>query len=112
MKISKLNSKLPAITPLTSEQNGVIDLHGLKIIYGSHPLSAFTSEPASGGYRSNIDISSHGLSGVIWGEVSAQYSQGHPIVIISSISTARLALLSDVSISGAYAFWMVIGVSS
>lgn len=107
-----LNGKLPATTPLTSEQQGVIDLGGIKIVYGMHPLTAFSDDPGSGGYAATIDISSHQLSGNIWAAVSARYRQGRPDVTIGNISSTQIILLSDVSISGAYADWMVIGISS
>lgn len=85
---------------------------GIKIVYGMHPLTAFLDDPGSGGYAATIDISSHKLSGNIWTAVSARYRQGRPDVTIGNISSTQIILLSDVSISGAYADWMVIGISS
>ena len=112
MKFSKLNSKLPTTTPLTSAQHGVIDLHGIKIVYGAHPLSAFTHNPAIQKYTVDIDISEHKFTGIIWANVSALYNQGSPVVTLETVNTTRLSLISDVSIGGAQAMWVVIGASS
>lgn len=103
---------MPAITPLAAAQHGVIDLHGLKVIYGSQPLNSFVNDPGSGGYKSDINISQHSLSGNLWCGVTAQYPGGHPIVNVGNVSSSTITLLSDVSISGAYALWVVIGASA
>lgn len=103
---------MPAFTLLTAAQHGVIDLQGIKVIYGSQPLASFVNDPGSGGYKSDIDISSHGLTGNLWCSVAAQYPGGHPIVNIGSVSLRTITLLSDVNISGAYALWVVIGASA
>ena len=106
------NSKLPTTTPLTSAQHGVIDLHGIKIVYGAHPLSAFTHNPAIQKYTVDIDISEHEFTGIMWANVSALYNQGSPVVTLETVNTTRLSLISDVSIGGAQAMWVVIGASS
>ena len=110
--IDKLNGKLPATTPLTSEQHGVIDFHGVKIVYGAYPLSAFTYDGAIQKYTADIDISAHKLTGTMWASVSALYNQGSPVVTLETVNTTRLSLISDVSIGGAQAMWVVIGASS
>lgn len=102
---------MPATTPLTSSKHGVIDLHGVKIVYGAHPLSAFTRDEAIQKYTADIDISDYGFTGIMWANVSALYNQGSPVVTLETVNTTRLSLISDVSISGAQAMWMVIGVS-
>lgn len=108
----KLNGNLPALTPLTAEQHGVIDLHGTKIVYGAYPLSAFTYDGAIQKYTADIDISAHKLTGTMWANVSALYNQGSPVVTLETVNTTRLSLISDVSIGGAQAMWVVIGASS
>lgn len=110
--IDELNGKLPVTTPLTSDQHGVIDLHGIKIVYGAHPLSAFSHDSAIQKYTADIDISEHKFTGIMWANVSALYNQGSPVVTMETVNTTRLSLISDVSISGAQAMWTVIGASS
>lgn len=105
-------AKLPATTPLTSAQHGVIDLHGIKIVYGAHPLSAFTHDSAIQKYTADTDISDYGFTGIMWANVSALYNQGSPVVTLETVNTTRLSLISDVSIGGAQAMWVVIGASS
>lgn len=109
---SLLNGKLPATTSLTPSQQGVIDLHGLKIVYGTYPLTGFSHDSASGGYKASINIASHKLTGNLWGSVTSQYPLGHPYVSIGDITSDRITLLSDVNVSGAYAMWTVVGISS
>ena len=112
MSKSHLNSKMTAITPLQADVNGVINFHGLKIVYGSHPLNAFTRDTASGGYKAEINIASHKLSGSLWGIVTPKYPIGHPYVSIGDITTEKITLLSDASVANAYAQWAVIGQAS
>lgn len=102
---------MPAITPLLSAQQGVIDFHGLKIIYGVHPLAGFSNNPASGGYRVDIDISQHHLTGSLWASVSAEYELGRPEVTMAKVTATRISLLSNVNLSGAYAHWMIVGIT-
>lgn len=108
---AKLIRNMPTGQDLLPDQHGVIELKSAnkKIIYGSYPLNGFASDPGSGGYAVNIDISGHGLKGALWASATAQYPAGHPIVCVGSFNTTRLTLLSDVSVSGAYALWFVIG---
>ena len=103
---------MPIITPLESNQDGVINLHGLKIVYGVYPLHAFVSDPGSGGYRATINIASHNLTGNLWCAVTPRYPLGHPYVSVGSITSENITLLSDAIVPGAYAAWMVIGLSS
>lgn len=103
---------MPAVTPLTAEQHGVINLRGIKIVYGAHPLSAFTYDSAIQKYTADIDITAHNLIGVMWANVSALYNQGSPVVTLETVNTTRLSLISDVSLGGAQAMWVVIGASS
>lgn len=103
---------MPATTPLTSAQHGVIDLHGIKIVYGAYPLSAFTYDGAIQKYTADIDISAHNLTGTMWASVSALYNQGSPVVTLETVRPTTLMLISDVSVSGAQAMWVVIGASS
>lgn len=106
---SILNSKFPIITSLGTYQNGVIDLHDAKIIYGVHPLHAFIPDTSSGGYKADIDLSDYGFTGEMWASVTPRYPNGHPYVSIASVSASKVTLLSDVNVSGAYAQWSVIG---
>ena len=105
----KLNSKFPIITSLGTYQNGVIDLHDAKIIYGVYPLHAFIPDTSSGGYKVDIDLSDYGFTGEMWASVTPRYPIGHPYVSIASVSASKVTLLSDVNVSGAYAQWSVIG---
>lgn len=107
-----LNGKLPVNTPLTPSQHGVIDLHGVKIVYGAYPLSAFTYDSGIQKYTADIDISAHKLTGTMWAGVSALYNQGSPVVTLETVRPDTLMLISDVSVSGAQAMWAVIGTSS
>lgn len=97
---------------MESYKNGVIDLHGLKIVYGVYPLHAFVTDSASGGYKAAINIASHHLTGNLWCAVTPRYSLGHPYVSVAEITPENIMLLSDAIVQGAYAAWMVIGVSS
>lgn len=110
--IDELNGKLPVNTPLTPSQHGVIDLHGVKIVYGAYPLSAFTYDSGIQKYTADIDISAHKLTGTMWAGVSALYNQGSPVVTLETVRPDTLMLISDVSVSGAQAMWAVIGTSS
>ena len=108
-QIEALNSKFPIITSLGTYQNGVIDLHDAKIIYGVYPLHAFIPDTSSGGYKADIDLSDYGFTGEMWASVTPRYPNGHPYVSIASVSASKVTLLSDVNVSGAYAQWSVIG---
>lgn len=108
----EINNKIPKVTSLTSGQNGVIDFHRIKIIYGAYPLSAFSYDSAIKKYTADIDLTSYKLTGSMWANVSALYNQGSPIVTLETVNTSKLSLISDVSISGAQAMWIVIGASS
>lgn len=110
--LEELNSKLPIITPMEPYKDGVIDLHGLKIVYGTYPLNGFVSDSESGGYKASIDISSHHLTGDLWCAVTPRYPLGHPYVSVAEVTPENITLLSDAIVQGAYAAWMVIGVSS
>ena len=108
-QLEELNSKFPIITSLGTYQNGVIDLHDAKIIYGIYPLHAFIPDTSSGGYKVDIDLSDYGFTGEMWASVTPRYPNGHPYVSIASVSASKVTLLSDVNVSGAYAQWSVIG---
>ena len=98
--------------PLSSSNTqGVIDIKSarIKIIYGAHPLNAFTSDAASASYKATINIASHGLSGDIIGHVSARYQLGMPHVSFASISHSPISLLTDAAVSGGFADWMIVG---
>ena len=81
-------------------------------MYGAHPLSAFTHDPAIQKYTVDIDISEHKFTGIMWAGVSALYNQGSPVVTLETVRPDTLMLISDVSVSGAQAMWAVIGTSS
>ena len=110
--VKELNSKMPIITSMESNQQGVINLHGLKIVYGVYPLHAFVTDQASGGYKATINIASHHLTGNLWCAVTPRYPLGHPYVSAAEVTPENITLLSDATVQGAYAAWMVIGVSS
>lgn len=110
--VKELNSKMPIITSMESKQHGVINLHGLKIVYGVYPLHAFVTDQASGGYKATINIASHHLTGNLWCAVTPRYPLGHPYVSAAEVTPENITLLSDAIVKGAYASWMVIGVSS
>lgn len=110
--VAELNSKMPIITSMESNQHGVINLHGLKIVYGVYPLHAFVTDQASGGYKATINIASHHLTGNLWCAATPRYSLGHPYVSAAEVTPENITLLSDATVQGAYAAWMVIGVSS
>ena len=103
---------MPIITPMESNQQGVINLHGLKIVYGVYPLHAFITDQASGGYKATINIASHHLTGNLWCAVTPRYPLGHPYVSAAEVTPENITLLSNATVQGAYAAWMVIGVSS
>lgn len=111
-EITELNSKMPIITSMESNKQGVINLHGLKIVYGVYPLHAFVTDQESGGYKATINIASHHLTGNLWCAVTPRYSLGHPYVSAAEVTPENITLLSDAIVKGAYAAWMVIGVSS
>ena len=93
-------------------QNGVIDLHGLKIVYGTYPLNGFVPDSESGGYKASIDISSHHLTGNLWCAVTPRYPLGHPYTSSAEVTSEEITLLSDAIVPEAYAMWTVIGASS
>lgn len=76
-----------------------------------HPLAGFSNNPASGGYRVDIDISQHHLTGSLWASVSAEYELGRPEVTMAKVTATRISLLSNVNLSGAYAHWMIVGIT-
>ena len=81
-------------------------------MYGAHPLSAFSHDSVIQKYTADIDISKHKFTGIMWANVSALYNQGSPDVTLETVNATRLSLISDVSIGGAQAMWVVIGASS
>ena len=103
---------MPITQGLSEYERGVVDLHGFKIVFGVYPLHAFISDQNSGGFKADVDISDYGFTGEMWASAIPRYPNGHPYVSIGSVTTNTVTLLSDVNISGAYAEWMVFGVTN